>query len=116
MVKKISKEQLNRLKGEEGTRVLTKKRFPKPVVEPIVETVEEPPKPSLEISEVAAMIANSNKQVVDAINNIPKPETPVEVAVVPTIPIKNIHVCNIERNGQNRIESADFNVTYEELH
>ena len=100
MVKKISQSELDRFSSEDSTRVLTKRR----AIAEVPEIEEQDDKV------IADAILESNQQVIAAINNIKMPEGKVQPM------IDNLHVNNIERNADGRIESADFAVTYREMH
>ena len=103
MAKKISDEAIDKLKKEGGARVITKRRAT-PVVE---EKAPEPEQVNLE--PLVKAIVESNNQVIHAIKSR-------EVIVDPRPMVKNIHISNIERDKEDRIESADLDVTYEEIH
>lgn len=105
MAKRISKKSLDKLQAEDGARVLIKTRAPKSGHD----TKPEPAMPDM-----TAIMADSNQKVIDAIKSIPTPIAQTEVVIDPRPLVKSIHVKNISRNGQNRIESADFDVVYEE--
>lgn len=112
MARRLSNEQREKLKEEDGARVFTKKRVT--VVPEAANEPEDVPRP-LDTEQVTAAIEENGRQMVDAIQSIKMPESP-KVVVESKPMIKKIHVENIERNGQNRIESADFTFTYQEMH
>ena len=108
MARKISKASLDQLAAESSARVIPKRKAaPKPQ-EPVAKAA---PVPTADNSDIISALAEQNKQLIQAIKNIDV--RPVAQAPTEKPRVKTIHIGNIERNGQNRIESADMNVTYE---
>ena len=100
MARKVSNDRLERLRSEGGSRIITRTR-PEPEVAPSVtpEPVEAPSLPTLDVQELAAALQESNRQL---LADVKQPK------------IKRIRIENIERDGDSRIDSADFSVTYED--
>jgi len=102
VARRISNSEYSRLKDEGDTRILTKKRAEVAPTKPAPTVAQQTAGHSTELMDA---IIDTNQQLIEAIKgiNISAGDRPL---------IKTVHIGNIERNGQNRIESADMNVEY----
>lgn len=105
MVNKISPAALAKLKEEPGTKVFVRRRAPVDST-PLPPEIEKLPPPKTEVH-------NNSIDISDLVIALEKSAKLAKGPPSPPKPrIKSVHVENIERNGQSRIESADFIITY----
>ena len=109
----VSDEKLNKIKAR-GGRIIPKAKAPEPVKpdaganllkEAFNTAVDKMVQANLVLARAVGQIKISSPEV-------HVPEAKFIQADRPRI--KQIHITNIQRNGQNRIDSADFDVTYED--
>ena len=104
MARKISQATLDRLREENEVTVVVKRR-PEPQQKEEVQQQEEIPDRQALLTRLVSMIVLSQEDIVNAIQ---------ENQPIPQRPIRDVKVSHIERNGQNRIESAQFTTTYKD--
>lgn len=119
MARPISQAELERLDGEDDTRVLTKQRaapkvipVPKEAPKPVAQSAQ-----TVDNSQLIDTLIKQHQDLIQAVQNIDvKPTIRAPEVIIDKARIDTIHIGNIERNGQNRIESLDMNVKYEVVH
>ena len=106
-MKKLSTTALHKLETESGTRVLTKSR------------PEKESNAHEEFVRMEILLVQTLKEITKAIGHlkvdIPEQKAPQVTVMTESKPrIKHIYAKNIQRDGQNRLESVDFDVKYED--
>jgi len=102
MTKKITKKQYDALL-KKGAVQVPPKPAPKPAKKPAPKRAQKPVTPPVEAVDIRgelAKLAKAIESIAPPVVNVPRPR------------IKVLHVKNIQRNTQNRLETADITVEY----